>query len=83
MLARLEERERQSDRRGGGQNAQGKRRRKRKLTDFVKSPLTKWTFPIPYKFDGRHSELNVTSFTFYVFLSFSPITLTAVYSRVS
>jgi len=31
-------------------------RKKRTLTDFTRSPFSRWSTPITYKFDGTHCE---------------------------
>ena len=40
-------------------------RHKRKLVDFKVNPFQKWptSTPIPYIFDGTHSELNYSTFS--------------------
>jgi len=37
-------------------NSDAHSRQKRTLLDFTRSPYSKWTMPITYKFDGSHCE---------------------------
>jgi len=32
------------------------RRQKRAFLDFARYPYSKWSMPVPYKFDGSHCE---------------------------
>ena len=45
-------------------------RQKRTLTDFTRSPFSRWTMPITYKFDGSHCEYFSESLLFVSLLNF-------------